>query len=172
MNSFSEIKPTELKDNPFELIGKEWMLVTAGDKDKNNTMTASWGAMGILFNKPVAIIYIRPQRYTFEFLEQKDEFTLSVLPESKRDALNICGKKSGRDCDKMSEAGIKPLILESGNVGIEEARLIIECKKIYGNFFNPESFEDKDKVKSTFFPNNDYHKVYIAEITKVWTRNK
>lgn len=170
MNKFTEIQATELKDNPFEVIGKDWMLVTAGDKERNNTMTASWGAMGILFNKPVVTIFIRPQRYTYEFLEAKDEFTLSVLPKEFRNAMNICGKKSGRDCDKMKEAGIHPLELESGNIGIEEARLVLECKKIYGNFFNPDAFYDKANVEEKFFPNKDYHKVYIAEITKVWIK--
>ena len=100
MKDFKELAATDLKDNVFDLIGKQWMLVTAGNKNKFNTMTASWGAMGILFNKPVAIIFIRPQRYTFEFLEEEKDFTLTVLPEQYRNALMVCGRKSGRDRNK------------------------------------------------------------------------
>ncbi|MBP7780702.1 MAG: flavin reductase family protein [Paludibacteraceae bacterium] len=169
MNKYREIKATELNENVFDLIGHQWMLVTAGSKDKYNTMTASWGAMGILFNKPIAIIFIRPQRYTFGFLEKNDTFTLSVLPETYRKALNICGSKSGKDCDKIKEAGLTPLSTELGNMAFEEARLILECKKIYGQFLDPKAFYDQSLIPANF-PKNDFHKVYIAEISKVWTK--
>ena len=170
MRNFKELATTELKDNVFDLIGKQWMLVTAGKKDKFNTMTASWGAMGILFNKPVAIIFIRPQRYTFEFLEEEKEFTLTVLPEQYREALMICGRKSGRDCDKIKEAGLTAIETEKGNMAFEEGRLVMECKKIYGKIFDPKEFLDTDIITKNF-PNNDFHKVYIAEIEKGWAKD-
>ncbi len=169
MKDFKELAATELKDNVFDLIGKQWMLVTAGNKDKFNTMTASWGAMGILFNKPVAIIFIRPQRYTFEFLEAEKEFTLTVLPEQYRDALMICGRKSGKDCDKVAEAGLTAVETEKGNMAFAEGKLVMECKKIYGNFFDPKGFFNSEIITQNF-PNNDFHKVYIAEIEKVWVK--
>ena len=103
MSDFIKINPEEIKDNPFKLIGKDWGLVTAGTKDSFNTMTVSWGGVGIMWNKPVAYTFIRPQRYTFEFLEKNDHFTLSFYGEEYRKALSFCGSKSGRDYDKPAE---------------------------------------------------------------------
>lgn len=169
MKDFKEIAAKELKDNVFDLIGNQWMLVTAGKKDKFNTMTASWGAMGILFNKPIAILFIRPQRYTFEFLEKEEEFTLTVLPEEYRNALMICGRKSGRDCDKVAEAGLTAIETEAGNMAFAEGKLVMECKKIYGDFLDAKAFVDTSLIAPNF-PNDDFHKVYIAEIKKVWSK--
>ena len=98
-----EIKVNELTDNLFETISKEWMLVTAGTKDKFNTMTANWGGAGFLWNRPVAFIFIRPERYTFDFIEQNDYLTLSFLGEEHKEIHKICGSKSGRDMDKVKE---------------------------------------------------------------------
>ena len=103
MKKFKEIKPEELEFNPFRLIGKDWMLITAGTEEKFNTMTASWGSVGILWNKPAVTIYVRPTRYTYEFVEKYDEFTISFFSEEYRSALNFCGSKSGRDYDKALE---------------------------------------------------------------------
>ncbi len=95
MAVFTEIKPENIKENIFDMVGRQWMLVTAGNRDKFNTMTASWGGAGILWNKPVVFSFIRPQRYTFEFMEKNDCYTLSFYDESYRDALKICGSRSG-----------------------------------------------------------------------------
>ena len=103
--SFTEIKAEELKDNPFDLIGKQWMLITAGNEEKCNTMTASWGGVGIMWGKNIATAYIRPQRYTKKFMDETGMYTLSFLSEDYRKALNLCCSKSGRDCDKDKEAG-------------------------------------------------------------------
>ena len=102
--AFREIKAEELQFNPFTKIGKEWMLVTAGDEKKHNTMTASWGAMGVMWGKNVVSVYLRPQRYTKEFVDAGELFTVSFYSEDHRGALNICGTKSGRDCDKEKPA--------------------------------------------------------------------
>lgn len=103
--AFKEISIDTLKINPFHKISKEWMLITAGDEKKSNTMTASWGGVGIMWGKNVATAYIRPQRYTKEFVDNSEYFTLSFLPEEKREALNVCGRVSGRDVeDKWAEA--------------------------------------------------------------------
>ena len=98
--AFREIAIDELKLNPFTKIGTQWMLITAGDEKKHNTMTASWGAMGVMWGKNVVTVYIRPQRYTKQFVDSQDTFTLAFFGESYKRALNICGTKSGRDCDK------------------------------------------------------------------------
>ena len=111
-----EIKVNELTDNLFETISKEWMLVTAGTKDKFNTMTANWGGTGFLWNRPVAFIFIRPERYTFDFIEQNDYLTLSFLGEEHKEVHKICGSKSGRDMDKVKATGLSPLFTENGSI--------------------------------------------------------
>ena len=103
--AFKEVKIEELSFNPFTKISKEWMLITAGDEEKHNTMTASWGGVGIMWGMNVATAYIRPQRYTKEFVDAEEMFTLSFFKEDYRKALNLCGSKSGRECDKDKEAG-------------------------------------------------------------------
>ena len=102
---FGRIDPKELNQNVFSMIGEQWMLVTAGTAERCNTMTASWGGLGVLWGKPVATVYIRPQRYTLEFVEREDCFTLSFFGEEYRKALALCGSKSGRDVDKVKECG-------------------------------------------------------------------
>ena len=110
--AFREINAEELSFNPFDKIGKEWMLITAGDEAKHNTMTASWGGLGIMWGKKVATVYIRPQRYTKEFVDQNERFTISFYKEEYRKALSICGSKSGRDCEKEKEAGLTPYYVD------------------------------------------------------------
>ena len=119
------------KENAFDLIGKEWMLVTAGTEDKFNTMTASWGGVGILWNKPVAFLFIRPERYTHDFIEENDRLTLSFYGEEYRKALQLCGTKSGRDTDKVKECGFTPLKLESGAMTFAESRMTLDCRKLF-----------------------------------------
>ena len=88
--SFKEIPLTDLQFNPFTKIGSEWMLITAGNEKKFNTMTASWGGMGVLWGKNVVTTYIRPQRYTKEFVDANDTFTLSFYGPQYKEALNFC----------------------------------------------------------------------------------
>ena len=102
------INPNEIKDNFIELIGKEWMLVSAGDKEKFNMMTASWGGVGVLWNRPVVFAFIRPERYTREFIDAKNEFTITFLGPEHRKAHSICGSKSGREIDKVAATGLTP----------------------------------------------------------------
>ena len=122
------INPNEIKDNFIELIGKEWMLVSAGDKEKFNMMTASWGGVGVLWNRPVVFAFIRPERYTREFIDAKNEFTITFLGPEHRKAHSICGSKSGREIDKVEATGLTPYFTEAGNPVFEEARLTLECK--------------------------------------------
>ncbi len=154
-----------LGDNPFKMIGKDWLLITAGTEDKYNTMTASWGQIGVLWHKNVATIYIRPQRYTKEFVDANDVFTLSVLPEEYRPALQFCGTKSGRDYDKAKETGLTPVSVD-GSVAFSQARLVLVCKKLYEDTIKPENFIDKS-IDSNYSL-KDYHTMYIAEITAAY----
>ena len=162
-----EIK--ELSENFFEAIGKEWMLVTAGTKDGFNTMTASWGGIGWLWNKPVAFIFIRPERFTYEFVEKSDFLTLSFLGEENKKIHDVCGSKSGREVDKVKETGLKPLFTDQGNVLFEQARLSLECKKLYANTIKESCFLDKKLIEKWYGgAHGGFHKMYVAEIVNIW----
>ena len=164
--AFKEIAIEELVFNPFQKISKEWMLITAGDEKKSNTMTASWGGLGIMWGKNIATAYIRPQRYTKEFVDANDTFTLSFLPEEYRQALKVCGSVSGKDVDdKWAEAGIHPYYID-GTTAVEEADLIFVCKKQYHQLMLPECFDEKENDEK-WYPSKDYHMMYMAEIVKV-----
>lgn len=163
-----KISVSELKDNMFDAIGKEWMLVTAGMPEKFNMMTASWGGTGILWGKPVAFIFIRPERYTYEFIEKGDTLTLSFLGEAHRDIHKICGSQSGRDIDKVAASGLKPYVTENGNIAYEQARLILECKKLYADFIDADNFVDKLLISRWYGEGHGgFHKIYILEIQNV-----
>lgn len=164
--AFKEAAVESLQFNPFTKIGKEWMLITAGDEKKHNTMTASWGGVGIMWGKQVVTAYIRPQRYTKEFVDAEGLFTLSFYSEKYRNALNICGSKSGRDCDKEKEAGLTPMYVD-GTTAFEEADMVLVCRKLYRQEMAPEYFTQDDGLDETWYPNKDYHVMYMAEIVKV-----
>lgn len=165
MAIFKKITPSEITNNPFDLIGKDWALVTSGNTDKFNTMTVSWGGVGIMWGKPVTYTFIRPQRYTFEFMEANGYFSMSFFDEEQRDALKFCGSKSGRDYDKVKETGLTPAFTEDGVPYFEEAKLVLVCKKMYSQFLNEDCIEDAESVAKWY--DNDYHKMYVSEITKV-----
>ena len=165
MKTFTEIKPTEIKGNPIHLIGQEWMLITAGTKQHFNTMTASWGSLGELWFKPVCFCFVRPQRYTYEFMEKTDAFTLSFFEEQYKPQLNFCGSRSGRETDKVDECGFTVREAENGSVFFEEARLVLECRKIYFQDLNPSHFLDDSIMKN--YPQKDFHRMYIGAISRV-----
>jgi flavin reductase (DIM6/NTAB) family NADH-FMN oxidoreductase RutF len=160
---FSEINPDKLDENVFNLIGEQWMLITAGTSDHFNTMTASWGTMGILWHLPVAICVIRPQRYTFEFAESSDYYTLSFLEPGNRKILQFCGTHSGRDNDKVMETGLEPRITRLGNIYFEQCKLVLECKKLYADSLKEDAFIIPELTRKNY-PKGDFHKFYIGEI--------
>lgn len=166
--SFKLIKPTDIQDNTFKLLDKDWMLVTAGSPEDYNTMTASWGHLGILWNLPIAIAYIRPQRHTFGFANRFEEYTLSFFTEAYRPALQFCGTRSGRDCDKAAETGLTPRETDRGNVIFEQARLVLECRKIYEDDLKKKNFLVPE-VASKNYPKNDFHRFYMGEIVNVFS---
>ena len=163
---FKEVKVEELPFNPFTKIGSEWMLITAGTEEKYNTMTASWGGAGILWNKNVVTCYIRPQRYTKEFVDANDTFTISFFGPEYKNALTICGRKSGRDCDKITEAGLTPCFFD-GTPSFREASLVLVCKKLYIDTIKPQNILDPANDTANY-PQKDYHTMYIAEILKAY----
>lgn len=163
-NEFKEIKAELISDNPFKLIGSDWMLITAGTIDNYNTMTASWGGLGVLWHKKIAFCVIKSQRYTRQFMEKNNIYTLSFFENKYKKALTFCGTHSGKDVNKAEEAGITPLETPSGAVSFTEARLILECKKIYYQDINPDNFLDPAIDKN--YPDKDYHRMYVGEIIK------
>ncbi len=164
MSNFRSISPRELSDNPFSLIGHDWMLVTSGNAEHFNTMTASWGGVGFLWNKNVCYVYIRPQRYTYEFVEKNETLTLSFFSEKYRDALNFCGKHSGRDTDKCKATGLTPRAVGSC-VAFEQARLILRCRVLYKQDMLESAFLDKSLLSN--YKNGDFHRAYVCEIEEI-----
>ncbi|MDR1877989.1 MAG: flavin reductase [Bacteroidales bacterium] len=168
---YRKVEPGEIPDNVIKLLSKEWMLITAGNDTAFNGMTASWGAFGHLWNRPVAFIMVRDTRYTYEFLQKNDYYTLSFFDEKYRDALTIMGTKSGRDSDKVKEAGLTPLSLASGLMSFAEARMIVECRKLYADPFKKECFTDPQLFDNIYNQTDkSIHTLYVGEIVNVWIK--
>lgn len=166
-----KLLPQEIQDNFIEIISREWMLVTAGTPEYFNTMTASWGGVGFLWNKPVATIYVRPERYTYGFIEETERFSLSFLGSDHQAVHRITGSKSGRDTDKIAEAGLHPRFTESGGILYEETRLGLECRVLYADDFRMERFRDKALAEQMYLTKpGQLHRMYIGEITAVWEK--
>lgn len=161
MSALVSIKPEDIRDNVFKLIGSDGMLIAAGTRDFFNMMTASWGGLGVLWNRNIAICFIRPQRYTYDFMERSEYFTLSFFSEAYREALNLCGSRSGRQVDKAAAAGLTPVAGETGAVYFAEARLVLECCKICFQDLAPTHFLDSAIYKN--YPGRDYHRMYLGE---------
>ena len=168
--AFKKINISELSFNPFEKIGKEWMLLTGGNAENFNTMTASWGQLGVLWNKNVFTCYIRPNRYTYEFVDNGESFTVSFFSEEYRKALSFCGSHSGRDCDKVKETGLTPVEID-GCMTFEEADMVFVCRKLYTYDQSAESFTTNDGIQEKFYSTDPYHRAYISEITAVYVKN-
>jgi len=178
---YKTINPKELHENIFNLIDDKWFLITAKkykSDNKINTMTASWGFMGIMWNKPIANCVIRPIRYTYEFMEEADFYTLSFFSEEHRKALNLLGTKSGRNIDKITESGLTLIdigeIYDAGEiagkaVSFKEACMTMTCKKLYYQDITPANFIDVSIDKN--YPKKDYHRVYWGEILNCSIKN-
>jgi flavin reductase (DIM6/NTAB) family NADH-FMN oxidoreductase RutF len=165
MKKFKEIKPEQLEQSPFKLIGKDWMLVTAKKDGKINTMTASWGGLGIMWGKNVAYIVLRPQRYTKEFVDNADTFSLTFYDNGYKKQLGYLGSVSGRDEDKIAKSNLTVLDTEDTPY-FEEADIVMICKKLHAQVINPECFIDSE-IDEKWYPDKDYHTLYIAEIGKI-----
>ena len=158
------------RGSPAERIGEGWMLISAGGGDNWNTMTASWGGLGVLWGRNVATIYVRPVRRTFELLNTNELFTLSFFDEQHRPALIFCGSKSGRDYDKAAETGLTPVVFDGGVAGgrvagavaFREASEIIICRKLYTHDFDPARF--LDPAIEQHYPQKDYHRLFVGEV--------
>lgn len=160
-----EIAHELFNENAFNMIGKDWLLISAEKDGKTNTMTASWGGVGIMWNKKVAFLFIRPQRYTKEFVDASDRLSVCVLPNSYRKELSYLGSVSGRDEDKITKAGLD--VKKYDDVPyFEQARLTLICKKLYCQNLEESSFIDKSIIDQ-WYPQKDYHHMYVVEIEKI-----
>lgn len=166
-----EIKPTEIPGNPIQLFDEQWALVTAGVPGDVNTMTISWGSLGELWNKPVVTVYVSSSRYTHEFMEKYDHFTVAFFPSEYRDALQYLGSHSGRDGDKITASGLTLEFLDSGLPSFAEASMVIEARKIYGAPFDIKGFGDVP-TRTYASGRMGIHSEYVGEIEHVWVRGQ
>lgn len=169
MNLLKEISATELSGNPFYMIGKEWMLITAKKGDQVNTMTASWGGLGVMWNKNVSYAVLRPQRFTKEFIDQADSYSLTFFDDSYKKTLSYLGSVSGRDEDKVVKSGLT-LDYIDGIPYFKEAKHVLLCNKLFVTPFLEEQFID-EKILPTHYPKKDFHTLYIGEVYKVLSIN-
>lgn len=169
MSQFEKTDITQLSDNFFKRIGSQWMLVTAGDSNAFNTMTASWGGTGILWNYPVAFSFIRQSRYTLEFLNANDYYTLSFFGGEHMKELSFCGKHSGRDLDKIDATGLTP-VWDGPAPYFAEADLVLVCRKLYRQTMSADCFLDKEPVRR-WYADNDWHEIFVGEIVTVLKRS-
>jgi flavin reductase (DIM6/NTAB) family NADH-FMN oxidoreductase RutF len=157
-------------ENVSELLSEGWMLITPGLVSHWNTMTASWGGFGHVWNMDVAFIFVRPSRYSYGFLEKEAGFTLSFFDESMKKALDVCGSRSGRTTDKAKAAGITPRTFAADGgeerIGFDEARLVLSCRTVHHQDIDPKGFIAPSIAKN--YPAGDYHRLYVGEIEGVW----
>ena len=166
LSSWKSISPYEL-GNACQMIGREWMLVCAGD----NAMTASWGGMGVLWNKPVAFVFIRPQRHTYAKIESSSRISLSFFDEKDREALRYFGTHSGRDGDKFVHTGLdREHHPNHDTLFPAQARTVLFCRKVYADDLKKSCFFDSDLLGN--YPDDDFHRVYVCQIEEAWTREK
>jgi flavin reductase (DIM6/NTAB) family NADH-FMN oxidoreductase RutF len=166
----------DLIDIPFERFAvapvpawaKDWLLLAAGDLAAGdwNCMTVGWGAFGVMWGRPMAMIVVRPTRYTHGFTERHDSFTLTAFPANLRPALSYCGSSSGRDGDKAKACGITPVPARAVKApAFAEAELVIECRKTYADPLKPGHFL-ADWIEASY-PKKDYHTMYFGEIVAI-----
>ncbi len=167
MMAFQKIDIKDLDMNVFQTIGQDWMLITAGDQQKINTMTASWGGMGVFWGENVVHAYIRPQRYTKQFVDQQSCFSLSFFDGYKKE-LSVLGTVSGRDTCKIEDVHFHPTFID-GVPAFEEAKLVFIVEKIYEDSVKPENFIDTS-LDEKWYPDKDYHHIYIAKIKGVYQK--
>ena len=167
--SFRKIDPTQLPGNVIDEISNKWMLLSAGTEDDFNFMTVSWGMMGELWFQPAVAVYVRHSRYTFDYMENNDTFTLTVLKPEYKNALKIAGSKSGRDIDKLSETGLTAAFVD-GCPTFEEAAYTIVCKKMYAAEMPEENFLDQEAFTKSY-QTPDYHRMYIGKIVSAYVND-
>ena len=166
MKEWRKIDPKEIRDNPIDLM-RSAMALTVGTEDKMNSMTIGWGGLGVLWQKPVVTVYVEKRRYTHQFMEDNEYFTVEAFSRDYDKVLKYLGTVSGRDEDKIKGSGLTVRFTDNGTPAFEEGRLIIECRKIYGSPFNPDGFGD---VPKKVYSDRPLHSVYVGEIVNAWIK--
>ena len=169
MENFHKIESSQLSKDAITLIGKDWMLISASKDGVANTMTAAWGGLGYLWNKPVAFLFIRPQRYTKEFVEASDALSLTFFDEEHREALRYLGRVSGKDEDKIKKVNFHTK-WHNEIPYFEEATITIFATKLYKQEIDPACFIDQ-KIIDERYPLRDFHTVYVVEIDEIYARD-
>lgn len=157
--------------SPFSSFKTQWMLITSGVDNlypNYNTLTASWGGFGYIWESPVAFAFVRPTRHSFSFLNENELMSLSFFDNKYKKQLLHCGNHSGKDGDKIKQCGLNAISLEHGLIGFKEAKLTLKCKKLYTQDLKEENFLQKDFIQN-FYPIKDFHRMYISEIQGFYT---
>ncbi len=170
MKEFTFMDVNRLKEQIVPLFSEEWFLLTAGDKKKFNTMTCAWGGVGYLWNQPVTFVFVRPQRFTYEFMEKNDLFTMSFFGDTNRENLNFCGTNSGRDVNKIEQTGLTPVFDIEDTVYFNQARMVMICRKLYFQDVNESGFADS-QMKNAVYPESDFHRMYIGRIEQLLVKH-
>ena len=168
MPELKEVRPEEFKLSPFQAIGKDWMLIAAEKDGRTNAMTASWGGLGVMWNKNAAFMVIRPQRFTKEFVDGSATFSLNFFDETRRKDLEYFGTVSGRDEDKIAKTGLT-VAHADGAPYFAEASAAVLCRKLFAQPYVEGSFIDAEPVKSCY-PNRDFHILYVGEVLRLFAR--
>lgn len=163
--NYKKINPNEFELKPFKEIGKDWILISAKKEDQVNTMTASWAGIGLLWEKNVVTVYLRPQRYTKEFIDGSDYFTITMFDGHKKE-LAVLGSKSGRDGDKISEVGFDIEYVDEQPT-FKQGKCVIICKKLYCGKIHEENFINVDFIDKVY-PNKDFHYIYVGEVVSIY----
>ena len=166
------LKKIEFQDlgvNVFEIFSKRCPLLLAGDKESSNLMTIGWGGLGTLWSQPVCTVYVRPQRYTYQFMEQKDTFSVAVLGEEYASQIAYCGKNSGRDGDKAEACGFTLDYGVEDTPLIAQAEMVFVCRKLYAQDMKPECFLD-EQPRQRYYAQDDYHRVYVGRVEEVYVK--
>ncbi len=148
----------------FSQFNDRWALDCAGTAEKHNAMTISWGGMGTLWGKPVVTVYVKPCRYTYQFMNDNEYFTVNFFPEEYRKALTVMGSLSGKYTDKETEAGLKVKDLGEA-VTFEEATVTMVCRKIYWQDLDPANMP-AEVVKKQYVTEAP-HRMFIGEVVEI-----
>ncbi|WP_295935493.1 flavin reductase [uncultured Alistipes sp.] len=170
---FTQIDPTGIPADVFTLVGKDFTVLTGGTSEHYNSMVASWGGWGVLFNKPATWCFLRANRYTLELIRKHNTYTMSYFDDEYKVDIMPFGMKTGRDGDKMKDTKLTAVETPSGNMTFKEAKLIIECRLTEVTTVSPDDFrteEGRSFVEGGYAEAKDYHKIVFGEITNVWAR--
>lgn len=166
MTRFHVADVMKFQERIITMFSEDWFLLTAGSPDAFNMMTCAWGAFGYLWNKPVSFVFVRPQRFTYKFMESSDRYTISFFDETYRDKLAYCGSKSGRYVDKIRESGLSPVTTQTNTVYFDEAKMVFVCRKLYFQDILKRGFIDEN-LEESVYPEHDYHRMYVGHIEEL-----